>query len=323
MRESEPKGRQTGRARAGRFAAQLAAITFVFAAAISFAGAADARTLDRRGLVPTFQDEFNTLHVADPRDVKTWVAPNWKTWYRNGPDPYNLHNRTLPGNKEAQAYVDAAWPPREDGLVLPEAVSVRDGLLRLRADRAPDALKDKIHGLSYTSGMVSSWGMFDQRYGVFEARMRLPRGRGFWPAFWTLDSTGDLPNELDIMEFLGHDVHTTYAVTHWRARGRHTSSGRGVPHAIDITKDFHVFTVDWRPTTLTYYIDDVEVFQMPTPPDMHNRMYMILNLAVGGKWPGYPDETTPFPAQVEVDWVRVWRRPGHETRPPRSTKRKS
>ncbi|MDX2233274.1 MAG: glycoside hydrolase family 16 protein [Hyphomonadaceae bacterium] len=280
-------------------------------AGLSMAQASEARPLDRRNLVLTFSDEFDTLNVADPRDRGTWTAGRWKTWYDNSSDPFNLHTRTLPGNGENQAYTDAVWPERVGGFPAP-GHTIRQGVLRLRADRAPPSFRERIFGRAYTSAMISTWGMFAQRYGVFEARMKLPKGQGLWPAFWMLNAEGGNPPEIDVMEFLGHQPHSTWVVTHSREKGRHVTRHREVPHAIDITKDFHVFAVDWRPTTLTYYIDDVQVMQIPTPRDLHSPMYMILNLAVGGRWPGQPDAQTVFPAYLEVDYVRAWRRPGHD-----------
>jgi beta-glucanase (GH16 family) len=278
---------------------------------MALAPSAQARPLDRRGLVATFHDEFDTLNVADANDRRTWNRQNWKTWYSNGTTPADINNRTLPGNGENQVYIDAAWPERPAGMVLPHSLSVRDGVLHITANRAPPTLQPRIFNLPYTSGVITSWGMFAQRYGVFEARLRLPKGRGLWPAFWTLNETGGWPPEIDIMEFLGHDVHSTWAVAHSRRAGKHVASSRQVRHARDITADFHVFAVDWRPETLTYYIDNEPVLQVPTPRDMHSPMYIILNLAVGGRWGGQPDAATVFPATFEVDWVRVWQRPSN------------
>ena len=276
---------------------------------------ADARPLDRRGLVATFHDEFETLNVADPRDRQTWRGHNWKTWYANGSDPFMLDNRSLPANGESQAYIDSAWPERTPDIAWPDAVSAHNGVLRLRADPVPVALRPQVHGLRYTSGMIASWGMFSQRYGVFEARMRLPKGRGMWPAFWTLNETGGWPPEIDIMEFLGHDTRTTWSVAHSRRNGTHVARSREIPHTVDMTRDFHIFAVDWRPATLTYYIDNEAVLQVPTPHDMHSPMFLVLNLAVGGRWGGLPDAATVFPGYYEVDWVRVWQRPSNTARP--------
>ncbi len=296
----------------GRFALLLA---LAIGAASALTAPAHARPLDRRGLVATFHDEFTTLNVADPRDRQTWRGRNWKTWYANSVDPYHVDNRSLPNNGESQAYTDAAWPERAPGTLPSDSLSVVDGVLRIRADPAPVDLRPQIHNLRFTSGMITSWGMFSQRYGVFEARLRLPKGRGLWPAFWTLNDSGGWPPEIDIMEFLGHDTRTTWAVAHSRVAGKHVSQSREVTHPRDMTTEFHVFAVDWRPTTLTYYIDNEAILQVPTPRDMHSPMYIVLNLAVGGRWGGQPDAATVFPANYEVDWVRVWQRPSNTVRP--------
>ena len=298
-------------------------ILFVaLAALLLFApGEADARQLDRRGLQLTFSDEFDTLNLANPRDESTWTNRNWKTWGRER-DPFSLHNRTLPNNGEQQAYTDGAWPERVDGLP-PQSHTVENGILRIRADRAPQDLRPRIHNLRYTSGQLISWGMFSQRYGVFEARMKLPKGRGLWPAFWMVNDEGPVPPEIDIMEFLGHDTSSWWTVLHTRRRGKHVTYGQQIRFNGDITRDFHVFAVDWRHDVVNYFIDDVQVMSVPTPPDMHRRMHMVLNLAVGGRWGGPTDATTVFPAYLEVDYVRVWRKPGVHDRPaPRKSKKK-
>lgn len=279
------------------------------------AATAQPRALDRRGLQATFAEEFQTLHVADPRDPATWTARNWKTWYNHGPDPFNVHNRSLVANGENQVYTDAAWPHRDAAWTPPQSLSAQGGVLRIRADRTPPSWRSRTYTRPYTSGMIAAWGMFAQRYGVFEARIKLPKGRGLWPAFWLLNASGGQPPEIDIMEFLGHDVNTTWVVAHYRRDGKHMSRNREVRHPIDMTRDFHTFSVDWRPQTITYFIDDEPVMQIPTPADMHEPMYPILNLAVGGRWGGLPDARTVFPATMEVDWIRVWRRPGDEPRP--------
>jgi serralysin len=265
--------------------------------------------LDRTGLQPTFADEFDTLNLADPRRPETWTARNWKTWFDNSEDPFNLHNRTLPNNGENQAYTDSGWPERV-GSFPNTAHTVENGILRLRADRTPPSLRPRVHGKMFTSGMINGWGTHAQRYGVFEARLKLPKGRGLWPAFWMIQADGPVPPEIDIMEFLGHTPNSIWVVNHSMQKGKHTARSREVLFAQDMTKDFHVYSVDWRPTTTNFYIDDVLVMTIPTPADMHKPMYMILNLAVGGRWGGLPDAQTVFPAYYEVDWVRAWRRPG-------------
>ncbi len=292
--------------------AQLFALALVAIAAAT--PPAHARPLDRRGLVATFHDEFDVLNVADPRDRQTWRGRNWKTWYTNAADPFHLNNRSLPGNRESQAYIDGAWPERAPGEAWPESLSVQHGVLRIRADPVPAELRPRVHDLRFTSGVMASWGMFSQRYGVFEARVRLPKGRGLWPAFWTLNDTGEWPPEIDIMEFLGDDTRTTWAVAHSRKEGKHVTRSREVLHPHDMTTGFHVFGVDWRPTTLTYYIDNEAILEVPTPHDMHKPMFIVLNLAVGGRWSGQPDAATVFPAYYDVDWVRVWQRPSNTVR---------
>jgi beta-glucanase (GH16 family) len=203
-------------------------------------------------------------------------------------------SRTNPHNREQQTYLD-------------ENVIVQNGLLRLRADR-----REATPGFPYISGVVTSWGKFEQRYGRFEMRARMPAGRGFWPAFWLLHSPGagqfPWPPEIDIMEFIGSDPWTTHLTNHYSdGGGVHRQQGRSYTGP-DFSAGFHVFAVEWEPGLIVWTVDGVERHRVAGGQVPDQPMYVILNLAVGGFWPGPPDSATPFPATYDVDYVRVYAR---------------
>ncbi|UJW33075.1 glycoside hydrolase family 16 protein [Saccharothrix sp. AJ9571] len=167
----------------------------------------------------------------------------------------------------------------------------------------------------YTSARLNTAGRFTQTYGRFEARMKLPRGQGMWPAFWALGEdigTNPWPNcgEIDFMENVGFEPNSVHGTLH--GPGYSGSGGiGGVYNGPNFSDDFHTFTVDWAPDKITWSVDG-NAYQTRTPADLNgNRwvfdhpFFMILNLAVGGDWPGSPDGNTQFPQQLVVDYVRV------------------
>jgi beta-glucanase (GH16 family) len=196
-----------------------------------------------------------------------------------------------------------SWLP-ERQLYLPQNVRVEQGLLRLETRRQDTTYQG--HAFAYTSGYVSTRGKFVQRYGKFEVRARLPKGQGIWPAHWLLPQNGDWPPEIDIMELLGHDPATVYVSNHWGTPADHQYRTQGVVGP-DFSSDFHTFAVEWEPGALRWLVDGVVRDAMSSRvPDVP--MYLILNTAVGGTWPGDPNATTALPQVHEVDYVRVYRR---------------
>ncbi|XVV01591.1 RICIN domain-containing protein [Actinosynnema sp. CA-248983] len=167
----------------------------------------------------------------------------------------------------------------------------------------------------YTSARINTSGKFTTTYGRVEARMKMPRGKGIWPAFWMLGqdigSVGwPASGEIDIMEFLGHQQNTVYGTIH--GPGYSGAGGIGMAHnGPNFADGFHTFAVDWTPQGIAWSVDG-HVYQRRTPADLGGRQwvfnkpfFIILNLAVGGEWPGYPDASTVFPQQFVIDYVRV------------------
>jgi beta-glucanase (GH16 family) len=167
----------------------------------------------------------------------------------------------------------------------------------------------------YTSARLNTAGKFTQTYGHYEARMKLPRGQGIWPAFWMLGEdigSNGWPNcgELDIMENVGFEPNTVHGTLH--GPGYSGSGGIGAAYnGPNFSDDFHTYAVDWAPDKISWYVDG-NLYQTRTPADLNgNRwvfdhpFFLILNLAVGGYWPGDPDGNTQFPQQLVIDYVRV------------------
>ncbi|HEX9780420.1 MAG TPA: family 16 glycosylhydrolase [bacterium] len=203
------------------------------------------------------------------------------------PARWRVEHAALVKNNELQFYAS-------------DDVDVRDGRLVLRSQARP------LGGRQYTSGLVETKGKFAQAFGRFEVRAKLPGGQGIWPAHWLLPTDGGWPPELDIMELLGHEPNTVYLTQHWGAWPNNRLGGEPFTGP-DFTQDFHTFALEWEPDEIRWYVDGELRHRsrehVPTVP-----CFLILNTAVGGDWPGPPDETTVFPQFHEIDYVRVYAR---------------
>lgn len=204
-------------------------------------------------------------------------------------------------NEEWQEYVDSE-----------ENILLRDGRLLIR----PVKTVHKDGKISYTSGRISTQYKHDFTYGLFEARLKVPKGKGFLPAFWLMttdeDKYGQWPvcGEIDIMEVKGDQTGTNHGTLHYGLPHEQNQGTVTLPQG-DFSEEFHDFALVWEPEVIRWYVDGRlfhEVVQWPTAP-FHHDMYLILNLAVGGSWVGYPDETTDFEhAAFAVDYVRVYQK---------------
>ncbi len=181
------------------------------------------------------------------------------------------------------------------------------------------ARRESYLGSAYTSGRITTRGLFTQERGRFEARMKLPSGRGLWPAFWLLGSninTTPWPGcgEIDIMEYRGQEP----GVIHGSLHGPGYSGGNArtgsftLPNSGRFDDSFHIFAVEWKPNQVTFLVDNVP-YQMFTPASLppgsrwvfDHPFFIIMNLAVGGNYLGPPDGSTVFPQTLLVDYVRV------------------
>lgn len=211
------------------------------------------------------------------------------------PARWFVENAFLVKNNELQYYA-------------PDDVIVAGGRVTLRSQRRNYA------GKQYTSGLIDTHGRFSFRYGRVEGRMRIPRGKGIWPAFWMLPEDGRWPPEIDIMESIGVPS-TVYLTHHYGNSCTQLASFGSTYTGPDYSNQFSTFAVEWTPGRIDWYIDGVLRRSTTTlVPDVP--MYIILNTAVGGDFPGNPDGTTVFPQFFDIDYVRVYKRADLPPEPP-------
>ncbi|WP_275006137.1 family 16 glycosylhydrolase [Promicromonospora iranensis] len=281
--------------RAGLTAA--AVLTLVLSASLVTSAAAAPKAPDR-GAAPdaeaaqaaaqaaalTWSDEFNGAAGS---------APNGANWnFETGAGGW--------GNNELQNYTSSRNNSALDG----------NGNLVITARQ---------EGSGYTSARLTTKGKVQPQYGRLEARIKIPRGQGIWPAFWMLG--GQFPGtpwpnsgEIDIMENIGREPNRVHGTLHGPGySGANPVTGSYAhPQNWSFADDFHTFAIDWSPNSITWLVDG-NAYQTFTPantgsnPWVFNQpFFFILNVAVGGNWPGYPDGSTQFPQQMVVDYVRVY-----------------
>ena len=177
-----------------------------------------------------------------------------------------------------------------------------------------EARKEACEGRQYTSARLKTEGKKTFTYGRIEGRMKLPYGQGMWPAFWMLGGNSWPANgEIDIMENLGREP----SIAHGTMHGPGYSGANGptasftLPGGAKFADDFHVFAIEWETNTIRWYVDG-NLYSTRTPADTKGNtwvfdhpFFIILNLAVGGDWPGAPDATTVFPQKMLIDYIRV------------------
>ena len=206
------------------------------------------------------------------------------------------------GNQELEYYTDR-----------PENAAL-DGAGNL----AITARSESYAGRAFTSARLNTKGIFSQAYGRFEARLKMPWGPGIWPAFWMLGANIDQVTwpqcgEIDIMEYRGQEPNLIHGSVH----GPGYSGGAAITKSYGFTNNrfdvgFHVFAVEWGKDFVDFYVDEV-LYQRLTPEDtpgewVYNQpFFIILNVAVGGNFVGFPTPQTPFPQTMLVDYVKVYK----------------
>ena len=236
---------------------------------------------------------FNKLVMQDEFD--TDGAPNSAIWN------YNIGTGNNGwGNNELEYYTDSS-----------DNIKVVDGMLQITAK------KEAFMGSEYTSARILTKGLFEQKYGRFEARIKMPSGQGLWPAFWLLGANSDVVTwpqcgEIDIAEYKGQEP----TITHGTVHGPGYYGGSAITKSYDLINDrfdtdFHIFGIEWGKNYINFYVDDV-LYNQITPDKVtgdwvyDHPFYIILNLAVGGSYVGPPNSTTTFPQTMYVDYVRVY-----------------
>ncbi len=241
-----------------------------------------------------WSDEFNGADGA-PVDPSKWVLETGGNGW---------------GNNELEYYT-----------ARPQNSSQHDGnlVIKVLAERYKGA--DGVTR-NYTSARLKTQGKFSQAYGRFEARIKIPQGQGIWPAFWMLgddiDKSGwPASGEIDIMENIGKEPELVHGTIH----GPGYSGANGIGASFQLAgkehfaEDFHIYAVEWEPNAIRFFVDD-NLYTTRTPADLpkgakwvyDHPFFLLLNVAVGGFWPGDPDDSSTFPQSMLVDFVRVYSR---------------
>ena len=237
----------------------------------------------------TWSDEFNGPN-GSPVDPRNWS-------FQTGAGGW--------GNGELEYYTDRT-----------QNATLQDGSLVIRA------MREDYGGSQYTSARLSSQNKFEQAYGRFEARIRLPYGQGIWPAFWMLGGNIDQVNwpncgEIDIMENFGLDPSTVQGAVHGPGYSGDSSLNMiySLPGSDMFYQEYHIFAIDWDPQQIKFYVDGnlyYSVSRSSLPAGrawvFDHPFFLVLNVAVGGDVPGSPDASTVFPQAMVVDYVRVYQR---------------
>jgi beta-glucanase (GH16 family) len=241
-----------------------------------------------------WSDEFDGTDGSTP-DASKWAI-------QTGGDGW--------GNHELESYT-----------ARPSNVQVAGGNLVITAIKEDYTGADGI-ARHYSSARLQTKGLFSQQYGRFEARIKIPRGQGVWPAFWMLGNDIDTAGwpacgEIDIMENIGKEpamIHGTLHAPNYPPEGY--SAAYTLPNGQVFADGFHVFAAEWEPQQIRLYVDDnlyATATQSGSPqptswPFNGQPFFVLLNLAIGGDWPGPPDDMTQFPQQMLVDYVRVYQK---------------
>ncbi len=255
------------------------------------AGSRDA--LDDTCWEESFDEPFDSLSLYD----EATGEGRWKPAYIWGED--------IIINEEEQFYID----PR---VYRYEPFEIDDGVLAIVAAPTPAPLKAAVENQPYVSGVLTTEESFSQRHGRFEVRAKVPAGQGLWSAFWLLPSFDAWPEgvdilpEIDVMEHIGHEPEVYHTTLHTNQNGKLES--HPYDHTLDepLTDDFHVYSVVWTEDEVRWYLDGRWMAANPTPDDYTRPVHFLLNLAVGGTWPGTPDATTDFPARFLIDYVKAY-----------------
>jgi beta-glucanase (GH16 family) len=255
---------------------------------------------------------------ADPTDpIDDTKIPGWSLVWQDEFTGSNIdaskwtHRVTgNPANNELQYYTDRILNSRiEDGALVIQA--------HAETYTGPDGTRQ------WTSARLRTQNKGDWKYGRFEIRAKLPKGQGLWPAIWMMPTDSDYggwaaSGEIDIMELVGHEPNRVHGTLHYGASwpdnvhsGESTTLSSG-----SFADDFHVFAIIWQEGQIVWLLDgavyatqtDWHTSGQAFPAPFDRRFYMILNVAVGGDWPGSPNDQTVFPQQMEIDYVRAYER---------------
>jgi len=273
---------------------------------------------------PTAMPNTATLPPSpSPRPTATVTPTPTPEWILFWADEFNLPDGSPPdpanwnytkggtggSNAELENYTDRI-----------ENTFIADGNLVIRA------INEKYMGSNYSSARLNSMVKAEFLYGRIEARAKLPNTQGIWPAIWMMPTIGryggwPASGEIDIMEFIGSEPDRTHGTLHYGNPHEYSSAPYIFPAGQTPYDDFHVYAIEWEPNEIRWYVDDVQFHQVsvdqwftsmkgaPETAPFDQPFHLILNVAVGGIWPGYPDESSVFPQEMQIDYIRVYQRP--------------
>ena len=248
--------------------------------------------------IPT--PEWNLIW-ADEFDLPDGSTPDLNTWnYSKGGNGW--------GNGELQYYTDRL-----------ENVYIEDGMLVI------EALEEQYMGRKYSSARLNTIVRAEFQYGRFEIRAKLPTTQGIWPAIWmmpTISRYGNWPagGEIDILELIGSEPDRVHGTLHFGNPHESITGDYALPDGETFDQDFHIFVMEWEAQEIRWYLDgqlyqrvkaDQWFTSYPDAPEtapFDQSFHLIMNVAVGGNWPGSPDETSVFPQRMLVDYVRVYQK---------------
>ncbi len=275
------------------FRSSAVALAFVLSATVALDSIEAQRPAAQKKWKLTWSDEFSGHGSKSPNPAKWQIITGGTGWYHNELEYYTARKENL---------------RQKHGKLILE--------VRKEDYTGPDHVTKTV-----TSARLITQGKFTQRYGRFEARIKLPAGKGMWPAFWMLGDDHDTKGwpasgEIDVMENIG-DHHRIYGTLH----GPGFSGPQGLQSHYDLPEgqtvdgEFHLYAVEWEPEEIRFYVDN-HIYATQTKAGLpvgatwvfDHPFYLLLNLGVGGSWPGYPDNTTKFPQQMLVDYIRVYER---------------
>lgn len=254
---------------------------------------------DQHTQINEVEGGFEPIHPKNDRLIEpNYVGKEDLDWKLVWSDEF--HSETSLSNWNLQDW--ASDKNEEWQYYSPENITVHDDLLII------ESRKERYKDREYTSGAVTTEGKFEFKYGKVEIKAKIPKGQGVFPALWLVNSVEDnwLP-EIDIMENLGQHPNELYFVVHWE-----TSSGEKMrdyfqyeSNNTDFSDDFHIYGLLWEEDKVVWTVDGISIFETkeysPNIP-----LFLYMNTAIGGFWPGNPDPFDEYPKQMQIDYVRVF-----------------
>ena len=254
--------------------------------------------------------------VSQNKETNDWEIEGWNIVWQDEFDKDSLDltkwSREIGGhgwgNNELQFYTDSD-----------SNSYVENGNLTLKAQVVPQGIGSSKGLRYYSSARLRTYGKGDWKYGRIEVKAKVASGQGIWPAIWMLPTDwlfGGWPSsgEIDIMEHVGYDLGVVHGSVHTEAYNHKINTQRSSARKIaNVDTEFHVYSIIWDKDKISFFIDDVQYFLFENDQQgnyktwpFDQRFHLLINIAVGGDWPGNPDNSTNFPRKMLVDYVRVY-----------------